>query len=197
MPSFIIIMIAVVASTAAVMSWKNKDRRGVCLFWLLITISSFVFEDTAGVAISGISKNSEIYLWATSLYYITVAVANFIVIYLIFLSVDSDYEWLVYPILLAMALNILVAMELIFVIKTMDPSITEIKMSQYFYKYRYINKAYRFLAEYLNDIELLLLVVDNHGNRTRIKQFVTGWTFMFYTAPAGNKINKVSSKDEV
>ncbi len=196
MPSLSIAIIVVVALTAAFISRKNKDRMSVCLFWLSITLCSFLFESTVGADVSEIDKGSELYLWATSAYYIVVAIANFTIIYYITLCVYSDYDWLTYPILLVLMLNIFVGLELIFAVNLMDPNINEINMSQYLYKYRYINKGYRFLAEYINDIEILLLVVDNHGNRTRIKQFVASWITFVHTLPTGQNVPKVSSKEE-
>ncbi len=179
-------LIAVGYLVAALFNRKINERLSTCLFFLLISMVAFIVETKIGGAIGGIPRESSLYLWAVTVYYAGMALLNFSVIFFISLLINSDYKWLIYPVMLCLILNLLIPLELIFLTK----------MSQNVDELRYIKKGYSYIAEIISVIEIILLVADNHGNRTRIKQFVASWTPFVHPVSTLENMHKDTHKDE-
>jgi len=160
---------------------NNLDRVFVCVFWLAITLTWFLIEWIIGREIAQLQmdKTGSLYLWIVTFYYIAAAMANVLIVFYIAMSTDSDYEWLFYPIILVVILNILIPIELIFGVS------------------RITYRAYKEMAEIINGIEIILLVMDNHGNRTRIKQFVANRVTAIHWVPLRKALLKFTDKEKV
>jgi len=167
------IHVLIVAVFATIfLNLKNNERVNVCLYWCLILLVGRFIEQMIGRPIAEFGLTVVVgepgytnYLSMIAVYYITMALINLSLAFFIILSVNSEYRLLQYVIVSIFVIDLIIPAELIINSMIYLGQMSDVPRNTF--------RAYKEIAPIIHWIEILLLVVDNHGVRNRVLSILT------------------------